>query len=117
MALSGRTQQQSTKRNKTPVPFLSSMVPLETVGLQILILPAVDFVSATIHSRTSIKILRGVRMGKIFQKAQQEQAKGFYQEILDKLEGLPADTPDWRETLEGSAGKVQTGFCIHAVGE
>lgn len=117
MALSGRTQQQSTKRNKTPVPFLSSMVPLETVGLQILILPAVDFVSATIHSRHKHKNITRCSNGKISQKAQQEQAKGFYQEILDKLEGLPADTPDWRETLEGSAGKVQTGFCIHAVGE
>ena len=112
MALSGRTQQQSTKRNKTPVPFLSSMVPLETVGLQILILPAVDFVSATIHSRHKHKNITRCSNGK-----KQEQAKGFYQEILDKLEGLPADTPDWRETLEGSAGKVQTGFCIHAVGE
>lgn len=39
-------------------------------------------------------------MGDIFKKAQQEQAKGFYQEILDKLEGLPADTPDWREALK-----------------
>ena len=39
-------------------------------------------------------------MGDIFKKAQQEQAKGFYQDILDKLEGLPADTPDWREALK-----------------
>lgn len=39
-------------------------------------------------------------MGNILQKAQQEQAKGFYQEILDKLEGLPADTPGWREALK-----------------
>ena len=26
-------------------------------------------------------------MGSIYQKAQREQAKGLYQEILDKLEG------------------------------
>lgn len=39
-------------------------------------------------------------MGNIQQKAQQEQAKGFYQKILDKLEGLPADSPDWREALK-----------------
>ena len=45
-------------------------------------------------------------MEKIFQKAQQEQAKGFYQEILDKLEGLPADAPDWRETLESAIDDI-----------
>jgi len=39
-------------------------------------------------------------MGDIFQKAQKEQTKGFYQEILDKLEDLPADTPDWRDALK-----------------
>lgn len=39
-------------------------------------------------------------MGDIYQKAQQEQTKGFYQEILDKLESLPADTPDWRDVLK-----------------
>lgn len=39
-------------------------------------------------------------MGDIYQKAQQEQTKGFYQEILDKLEGLPADTPDWRDAVK-----------------
>ena len=39
-------------------------------------------------------------MGDIYQKAQQEQTKGFYQEILDKLESLPADTPDRRDALK-----------------
>ena len=41
-------------------------------------------------------------MGSIYQKAQQEQAREFRQEILDKLEGLPTDTPDWREALKMS---------------
>lgn len=45
-------------------------------------------------------------MGDIFQKAQQEQAKGFYQDILDKLEGLPADTPDWREALKNAIDDI-----------
>ena len=39
-------------------------------------------------------------MGDIFQKAQQEHMKGFYQEIPDKLESFPADTPDWRDTVK-----------------
>lgn len=39
-------------------------------------------------------------MGNIQQKAQQEQMRGFYQQILDKLKDLPADTPDWREALK-----------------
>ena len=45
-------------------------------------------------------------MGSIYQKAQQEQKKGFYQEILDKLEGLPADTPDWREALKNAIDDI-----------
>lgn len=45
-------------------------------------------------------------MGNIFPKAQQEQAKGFYQEILDKLEGLPADTPDWKEALKSAIDDI-----------
>ena len=39
-------------------------------------------------------------MGTIYQKAQQEQAKEVCQEILDKLKGLSADTPDWKGALE-----------------
>lgn len=39
-------------------------------------------------------------MGNIYQKAQQEQAKEVYQQILDRLEGLPADSPDWRDALK-----------------
>lgn len=39
-------------------------------------------------------------MGNIFQKAQQEQAKSIYEGILDKLEGLPADTPGWKDVLK-----------------
>lgn len=39
-------------------------------------------------------------MGDIYQKAQKEQTKGFYQEILDKLESLPADTLDWRDAVK-----------------
>ena len=45
-------------------------------------------------------------MGSIYQKAQQEQKKGFYQEILDKLEGLPADTSDWREALKNAIDDI-----------
>ena len=45
-------------------------------------------------------------MGSIYQKAQQEQKKGFYQEILDKLEGLPANTPDWREALKNAIDDI-----------
>lgn len=45
-------------------------------------------------------------MRNIFQKAQQEQAKEFYQQILDKLEGLPADTPDWREALKNAIDDI-----------
>ncbi len=45
-------------------------------------------------------------MGNIFQRAQQEQAKGFYKEILDKLEGLPADTPDWRDALKNAIDDI-----------
>lgn len=39
-------------------------------------------------------------MGSIYQKAQKEQTKGFYQEVLDRLESLPADCPDWREAVK-----------------
>ena len=42
----------------------------------------------------------------VSEKAQQEQKKGFYQEILDKLKGLPADTPDWREALKNVIGDI-----------
>lgn len=45
-------------------------------------------------------------MGNIFQKAQQEQVKGFYQEIPDKLEGLPADTPDWKDALKSAIDDI-----------
>lgn len=45
-------------------------------------------------------------MGDIFKKAQQAQAKGFYQEILEKLEGLPADTTDWREALKNAIDDI-----------
>jgi RimJ/RimL family protein N-acetyltransferase len=31
------------------------------------------------------------------QKAQQEQAKAVCQELLDKIDALPADTPNWRD--------------------
>lgn len=47
-----------------------------------------------------------VLMGDIFKKAQQEQAKGFYQEILDKLEGLPANTHDWRGILKNAIDDI-----------
>lgn len=39
-------------------------------------------------------------MKSIYQKAQQQQAKAFCQEILDKLKELPADTPNWQDALE-----------------
>ena len=39
-------------------------------------------------------------MGNILNKAHQEYAKFFRQEVLTKLEGLPPDTPDWREALK-----------------
>lgn len=39
-------------------------------------------------------------MGNILDKAQQEYARSFRQEILSKLEGLPPDTPDWKEALK-----------------
>lgn len=45
-------------------------------------------------------------MGNIFQKAQQEQVKGFYQEIPDKLERLPADTPDWKDALKSAINDI-----------
>ncbi len=45
-------------------------------------------------------------MGSIYQKAQQEQAREFQQEILDKLEGLPADTPNWREVLKNATDDI-----------
>ena len=45
-------------------------------------------------------------MGSIYQKAQQEQAREFQQEILDKLEGLPADTPNWREVLKNAIDDI-----------
>lgn len=35
-------------------------------------------------------------MGDIYRKAQQEQAKGFYQELLDKLEGFHTESADRR---------------------
>lgn len=47
-----------------------------------------------------------ILMGNIFQKAQQEQVKGFYQEIPDKLEGLPADTPDWKDALKSAIDDI-----------
>ena len=45
-------------------------------------------------------------MGSIYQRAQQEQAREFRQEILNKLEGLPADTPDWREALKNAIDDI-----------
>lgn len=39
-------------------------------------------------------------MGDILNKAQQEYAKSFREEILAKLECLPSHTPDWRAALE-----------------
>ena len=45
-------------------------------------------------------------MGDIYKKAQQDQTKGFYQEILDRLEGLPADTPNWREVLKDTIDDI-----------
>ena len=49
---------------------------------------------------------RGVLMGSIYQKAQQEQAKGLYQGILDKLKDLPTDTPDWRAALKSAIDDI-----------
>ena len=43
---------------------------------------------------------------KILQKAQQEQAKEFYQQILDRLEDLPSDTPDWRDALKSAIDDI-----------
>jgi RimJ/RimL family protein N-acetyltransferase len=49
-------------------------------------------------------------MGNIYQKAQQEQAEGVRQEILDKLNALPADTPDWRDAAMNILdGIIQSG--------
>lgn len=45
-------------------------------------------------------------MDSLSTKAQQEQAKGFYQQILDKLENLPPDTPDWREALKNALDEI-----------
>lgn len=45
-------------------------------------------------------------MESIHQKAQQEQARGFCQEIIDKLEGLPADTPDWKAALHNVIDEI-----------
>lgn len=45
-------------------------------------------------------------MGGIYQKAQQEQARELREEILNKLEGLPVDTPDWREALKNAIDDI-----------
>lgn len=46
-------------------------------------------------------------MGNIYQKAQQEQTKEFYQQILDRIEGLPSDTPNWRDAVIGILDDIE----------